>query len=50
MSSKGGKVGSGTWPGAGVVPYVYISDPGVVSFSPVSSQVFRPERIMGQPP
>ncbi|VXC47482.1 hypothetical protein ARTHRO9AX_80029 [Arthrobacter sp. 9AX] len=29
---------------------VYINDPGVVSFSPVSSQVFRPERIIGQPP
>ena len=28
----------------------YISDPGVVSSSPVSSQVFRPERIIGQPP
>jgi hypothetical protein len=28
----------------------YISDPGVVRVSPVSSQVFRPERIIGQPP
>src|SRR5665647_466302 len=28
----------------------YISDPGVVRISPVSSQVFRPERIIGQPP
>src|ERR1700722_4260032 len=28
----------------------YISEPGVVSFSPVSSSVFRPERIIGQPP
>src|SRR5674476_1390778 len=28
----------------------YISDPGVVSSSPVSSHVFRPERIIGQPP
>jgi len=29
---------------------LYINDPGVVSNSPVSSQVFRPERIIGQPP
>jgi hypothetical protein len=29
---------------------VYISEPGVVSNSPLSNQVFRPERIMGQPP
>lgn len=28
----------------------YSSDPGVVSSSPVSSQVLRPERIIGQPP
>ena len=28
----------------------YISDPGVVSSSPVSSHVLRPERIIGQPP
>ena len=28
----------------------YISEPGVVSSSPVSSHVFRPERIIGQPP
>jgi len=28
----------------------YISDPGVVSSSPVSSSVFSPERIIGQPP
>src|SRR5712692_4888132 len=28
----------------------YISEPGVVSSWPVSSQVFRPERIIGQPP
>ena len=28
----------------------YISDPGVVSFSPVSRYVLRPERIIGQPP
>jgi hypothetical protein len=28
----------------------YISEPGVVSCSPVSSSVFRPERIIGQPP
>jgi hypothetical protein len=28
----------------------YISEPGVVSDSPVSSSVFRPERIIGQPP
>ena len=25
-------------------------DPGVVSISPVSSQVFNPDRIIGQPP
>lgn len=29
---------------------LYMSDPGVVSSSPVSSHVFRPERIIGQPP
>ena len=34
--------------GLGVQPY--ISEPGVVSFWPVSSQVLRPERIIGQPP
>jgi hypothetical protein len=28
----------------------YCSDPGVVSSSPVSSKVFRPERTIGQPP
>mgnify|MGYP003287303310 CR=1 FL=1 len=28
----------------------YISEPGVVSDSPVSSSVFRPERIIGHPP
>jgi hypothetical protein len=28
----------------------YISEPGVVRSSPVSSSVFRPERIIGQPP
>jgi len=28
----------------------YMSEPGVVSCSPVSSNVFRPERIIGQPP
>jgi hypothetical protein len=28
----------------------YISDPGVVRISPVSSQVLSPDRIMGQPP
>ena len=28
----------------------YISDPGVVSSPPVSSSVFSPERIIGQPP
>jgi len=27
-----------------------MSDPGVVSNSPVSSIVFRPESIIGQPP
>jgi hypothetical protein len=26
----------------------YLNDPGVVSSSPVSSHVFRPERIIGQ--
>jgi len=29
---------------------LYINDPGVVSSSPVSSQVLSPERIIGQPP
>jgi len=28
----------------------YMSDPGVVSRSPVSSHVLSPERIIGQPP
>ena len=28
----------------------YISEPGVVSSSPVSSHVLRPDRIIGQPP
>ena len=28
----------------------YMSEPGVVRISPVSSQVFSPERIIGQPP
>ena len=28
----------------------YMSDPGVVSVSPVSSGVFRPDRTIGQPP
>ena len=32
----------------GVQPY--ISEPGVVSSCPVSSHVFSPDRIMGQPP
>ena len=31
-------------------PQAYISEPGVVSSSPVSSQVFRPDRTIGQPP
>ena len=31
-------------------PSAYISEPGVVSSSPVSSSVLRPERIIGQPP
>ena len=31
-------------------PQVYMMEPGVVRSSPVSSQVFRPERIIGQPP
>src|SRR6267378_5566251 len=30
--------------------FAYISDPGVVNNSPVSRYVFRPERIIGQPP
>ena len=29
---------------------LYMSEPGVVRTSPVSSQVFSPERIIGQPP
>ena len=32
------------------VASAYMSEPGVVSLSPVSSSVFRPERIIGQPP
>ena len=32
------------------VASAYMSEPGVVSRSPVSSSVFRPERIIGQPP
>jgi hypothetical protein len=44
---------------AGIIPHrfpderpglAYISDPGVVNSSPVSSSVFSPERIIGQPP
>ena len=31
-------------------PWPYIRDPGVVSLSPVSRSVLRPERIIGQPP
>ena len=33
-------------------PYAvtYVIDPGVVSSSPVSSHVFSPDRIIGQPP
>src|ERR1700722_6837394 len=30
--------------------HAYINDPGVVSVSPVSIHVLRPERIIGQPP
>jgi catechol 2,3-dioxygenase-like lactoylglutathione lyase family enzyme len=37
--------------GQDVVPAsAYRSEPGVVSFSPVSSSVFSPDRIIGQPP
>jgi|BarGraNGADG00212_2_1021979.scaffolds.fasta_scaffold10278_4 hypothetical protein len=36
--------------GPGTAQPLYISEPGVVSSSPVSSHVFRPERIIGQPP
>ena len=32
------------------VPPAYMREPGVVSVSPVSSRVLRPERICGQPP
>ena len=35
---------------AGERSQVYMSEPGVVSSSPVSSQVLSPERIIGQPP
>jgi hypothetical protein len=35
---------------AGSVAPEYCSEPGVVSVSPVSSSVLRPERICGQPP
>jgi len=31
-------------------PQLYISEPGVVRTSPVSSQVLRPDKIIGQPP
>ncbi len=38
-------------PAAGCDPaQPYISEPGVVSSCPVSNQVLRPDRIMGQPP
>jgi hypothetical protein len=30
--------------------FAYMSEPGVVRDSPVSSSVLRPERIIGQPP
>src|SRR5829696_4015986 len=30
--------------------YPYIREPGVVRVCPVSSQVFRPDKIIGQPP
>ncbi len=33
-----------------LVAQAYIKEPGVVSSSPVSSQVLSPERIIGQPP
>ena len=35
---------------AAIYAFAYISEPGVVSNSPVSSSVFRPDRIIGQPP
>jgi hypothetical protein len=50
---------SGTPAKVGVMPHrssveepglLYIKDPGVVSSSPVSSSVFRPDRTIGQPP
>ena len=41
---------AGAWVAAERPGQVYISDPGVVSSLPVSSQVFRPDRIIGQPP
>jgi hypothetical protein len=40
----------GVLPGRWSPFQLYIIDPGVVSSSPVSSHVLRPERIMGQPP
>jgi len=48
--------GKDAWNGLGLPQAVvacspaYISEPGVVSVCPVSSSVFRPERIIGQPP
>ena len=42
--------GRETGPRCFSVLQAYISEPGVVSRSPVSSSVFRPERIIGQPP
>jgi hypothetical protein len=43
-------LGGGASQAADVVARAYMSDPGVVSVSPVSISVFSPERIIGQPP
>ena len=42
--------GGASSPRGYAVSPAYMSDPGVVSLSPVSSRVLRPERIIGQPP
>jgi hypothetical protein len=42
--------GSSALDGHDARAHPYINEPGVVSNSPVSSHVLRPERIIGQPP
>jgi hypothetical protein len=43
-------LGGGASQAADMGAWAYMSDPGVVSVSPVSTSVFSPERIIGQPP